>query len=485
MTDTVPLAPRTFVSYSWSSLNHQTWVLQLAARLVEDGVDVTLDKWDLKPGYDPYVFMEQMVVDKTVTKVVIVCDRAYTEKANSREGGVGVESQILTPELYRKASQDKYAAILTERDEDGKAYVPAFFGGRIYIDFTGADREEPAYEELLRWLLDKPQFVKPQLGKAPDFITKSTAVAPATTSRQRRAEEAIRNGTASAPAYMRDFADALLGELPKHAPSKDDATPWDETVMTAVERLRPYIRQVQELAGAVCRYSEDERVAGELTNLLERLAPLMFRPELVGGWTEGDFDTFLIVVGEIWHSVFAIALREGRFDIAGHMLDRSYYTRTSDVASGPEMSSFLVFRQFAKGFESRNLRLALNAWSLYADYLKDTYTNHTPNFQDMLQAEFVLYLRSERSVVKGWQKWWPASLIYAVRQFQPFEVFARSESTKYLKRLLPVLGSESAEEFRSFAAALESRDDQSMRLGGYSSLPIARLSNLENLGTKP
>lgn len=41
--------PKVFISYSWSS---DAMVLELAQRLVAHGVDVVLDKWDLKEGQD-------------------------------------------------------------------------------------------------------------------------------------------------------------------------------------------------------------------------------------------------------------------------------------------------------------------------------------------------------------------------------------------------------------------------------------------------
>ena len=46
--------PKLFISYSWSSPEHEQWVLKLATELRENGVDVTLDKWDLKEGHDAY-----------------------------------------------------------------------------------------------------------------------------------------------------------------------------------------------------------------------------------------------------------------------------------------------------------------------------------------------------------------------------------------------------------------------------------------------
>ena len=60
--------PKIFISYSWSS---DEIVVPLAQRLVSHGVEVVLDKWDLKEGQDKYAFMEQCVNDPKITKVLI------------------------------------------------------------------------------------------------------------------------------------------------------------------------------------------------------------------------------------------------------------------------------------------------------------------------------------------------------------------------------------------------------------------------------
>jgi len=91
-------APRAFISYSWSSPSHELWVVELAERLRGDGVDIIVDKWDLKEGQDKYVFMETMVTDDSVVKVLAICDARYAQKADGREGGVGTESQIISKE---------------------------------------------------------------------------------------------------------------------------------------------------------------------------------------------------------------------------------------------------------------------------------------------------------------------------------------------------------------------------------------------------
>ncbi|MFC1944254.1 toll/interleukin-1 receptor domain-containing protein [Chloroflexota bacterium] len=51
--------PKLFISYSWSSPEHQQWVIDLATQLREYGVDVVLDKWALKEGHDAIAFMEK------------------------------------------------------------------------------------------------------------------------------------------------------------------------------------------------------------------------------------------------------------------------------------------------------------------------------------------------------------------------------------------------------------------------------------------
>ena len=59
-----------FVSYGWSELERVEWVIKLATNLRSDGVDVILDKWEIKEGNEDNVFMEQMVSNADVRKVI-------------------------------------------------------------------------------------------------------------------------------------------------------------------------------------------------------------------------------------------------------------------------------------------------------------------------------------------------------------------------------------------------------------------------------
>src|SRR5699024_3563121 len=94
--------PKVFISYAWATEDYNAKVLSFAIDLMNDGIDVILDRSSLKEGNDNYAFMEQSVVDPTVTNVLILLDPNYEKKANNRYGGVGTETQIISPEIYAK-----------------------------------------------------------------------------------------------------------------------------------------------------------------------------------------------------------------------------------------------------------------------------------------------------------------------------------------------------------------------------------------------
>lgn len=115
-------APKVFISYSWTNQDHVDWVENLAKRLVAAGVDVVFDQWSLKKGHDKLAFMESMVTDKDVKHVLAICDAKYAAKADGREGGVGTESQIISPEVYTRVTQEKFIPLVRETSDGHPAY---------------------------------------------------------------------------------------------------------------------------------------------------------------------------------------------------------------------------------------------------------------------------------------------------------------------------------------------------------------------------
>ena len=155
--------PKVFISYCWTSEDYKATVLQLAEALVEKNVDVILDQWFLLPGHDRFAFMEQSI--EKADKVLVLCDKKYCEKANAREGGVGTETEIITPEVYGQSNQDKFIPVVME---DFKC-MPAYLRSRLGIDFRNGHRDQ-GFEDILRSIYNKPANIKPPLGNPPEWI---------------------------------------------------------------------------------------------------------------------------------------------------------------------------------------------------------------------------------------------------------------------------------------------------------------------------
>jgi hypothetical protein len=63
--------PKVFISYSHDSDDHKAWVRKLAEDLRLNGVDATIDQWEVGPGTDLVAFMEREVT--TSDRVVVIC----------------------------------------------------------------------------------------------------------------------------------------------------------------------------------------------------------------------------------------------------------------------------------------------------------------------------------------------------------------------------------------------------------------------------
>lgn len=139
-----------FISYSWTPESNKKRVLDLAEKLQKNGFKIIMDQTHLKYGYDKYVFMEKMVTDSSISKIFIICNKDYAQKADNRVGGVGDESMIITPELYGKTEQSKFIPIVFEKDTNGKPYLPVYLKRLMYVDLSNKRQYKVSYYELIK-----------------------------------------------------------------------------------------------------------------------------------------------------------------------------------------------------------------------------------------------------------------------------------------------------------------------------------------------
>lgn len=161
-----PPVPKAFISYSWDDDAHTQWVKDLATRLRQDGVDVTLDRWHAVPGDQIPAFMERAVRENDF--VIAVCTPRFKERSDARAGGVGFEGDIMTAEVFTGGSQRKFIPVL--RSGNWNEAAPSWLLGKVYIDLGGDPYSEARYEDLLRTLHAATEEAPP-IGARPNFGT--------------------------------------------------------------------------------------------------------------------------------------------------------------------------------------------------------------------------------------------------------------------------------------------------------------------------
>jgi len=448
-----------FISYSWTTPEHEKWVLKLAEELASQGIDVRLDKWDLKEGHDAYSFMESMVSDPSVTKVLLICDKKYAEKSDRRTGGAGAEAQIITPELYTKTEQNKFVAVVRERDEDNNPFLPRYYKGRIFIDLSDDAIYAAEYEKLLRWAWDKPLHIRPALGKMPSFLQEDKESITLPTSVEfRRAIEAVRNSRPYVKAATVEYLEKVTSEFENlriRIENKGDAETFDDRVVRSIDNFIPTRNELIEFFLAVATNSSDSDILQSLHRFFERLLPYTARPNIDGTHWDIDQDNYKFLVHELLLYCLAAFIKRERFNEAAFFIETEYYwpnTRSSET-----MYRFTVFRQFMQSLAIRNDRLELRRLSLRADSLSERSKSTGFDFRDIMTADLILYLRA----LTFNDRWWPETLLYLTfSSAGPLELFARCRSKRYFEQAKVLFGVRDKDQLAQQLVKLEANPDQ-------------------------
>lgn len=159
--------PKVFISYSWEDENHRKWVKSLADKLLENGIDASIDQYDLGLGDRLPLFMEQQISDSDY--VLIICTRVYKEKANNRKSGVGYEGHIISAELLSGKNERKFIPVIKE--EQPSEVLPTFLAGKLGVNFADDEHFEENFNDLLTTIFGVEK--KPKIGEIPQQIKKS------------------------------------------------------------------------------------------------------------------------------------------------------------------------------------------------------------------------------------------------------------------------------------------------------------------------
>lgn len=148
--------PRVFISYSRKDPVVNDWVVALARKLCDHGVDARLDRFHLKPGMDLPQWMTNELLK--ARKVLLVSDVHYAAKADARTAGVGWETMIIQGDMMMQGEMDtKYIVIAFG---DAEKTIPIYMRSKFSIT---RDEVDNSFDRLLDELfgVDTAPVIRP------------------------------------------------------------------------------------------------------------------------------------------------------------------------------------------------------------------------------------------------------------------------------------------------------------------------------------
>lgn len=461
--------PKVFISYSWHPKENQIRVQQLAERLSSDGVHVIIDIWDLQDGQDKNKFMEQMVANPEVKKVLLICNKEYAEKANARKGGVGIESTIVSEELYNHSDQTKYIPVVYEY-ENNQACIPVFAKSRIFIDLSSDDKFEEGYDQLLRDIYDKPRYQRPPIGRMPSYLEADNPVTLPTSNKVKGIKIAIMAANPNTNLLIRDYLELYLSSLLNYKIDVHILTDANfiEIIEKSIVEMLPLKNDFLEFIHTVVgtQYLTKELLSDFFESMLQFYADNDI--SLYEGNTLESirFDNFRYFNHDLFLSVVTVLLQREQFEMLHELVSHHFCIVEERRMSYPQEVSFMRFRTYNYTLNKyKKDRHQLRRVSIVADMMK-AYAEKV-KFEDMVRADLLLYYLSLLYPSKDMfeRYWYPELSVYN----QQFVILPKLASFRYFDKAKVLFGTYTIEQFKNLVSSIKEPELRD----GYHNIPNA------------
>ena len=431
--------PKVFISYAWGTQEYQNKVVSFATSLVEDGIEVVLDKWAVVAGNDMNDFMEKSVKDPSVTNVVILLDENYATKADDRSGGVGTETQIISPMVYSSTEQDRFVPVVFERNCDGDVCKPIYLRGRFHYDLSDEDRFADEYRNLVRHLYGVETYRKPEIGKKPSWVDEQIEIKP--------------------------LSFLKYDSLKQNKPDGIKREQFDEYLIEIEKRIEEYCGVMQEensLENYLALYSATRDIRTDFLGLIAKSMYVASFTQIVADFFERTFNQLdennsvgneicKVFLRELFLYFLAWLLKRKQYGEVGYVFGRTYFKTRPEY--GHELG--YDYNMFYSGALHTNLDKAVcqkdsrTYYSGTASYWIngidiDFCTKEDFVFADLISYNYSIYGNGYRD---SW-KWFPVTYIYDNDINSCIGAFARQlVSREKLKDVLLIFNYSSEREF--------------------------------------
>lgn len=473
-----------FVSYSWKPRSNKIIVTELAERLTNDGIHVILDDWDLQEGQDKYHFMEQMVNDETVDKVLLVCNKEYAQKANKKQGGVGIESLIISDEIYSQVEQTKFIPIVMEYDNE-KPCLPTFIKTRIYIDLSNEEVYEENYEKLIRNIYDKPISKRPPIGKMPIHLEDDNPIFLPTAHKVNQIKSSFlssnNNSSLLIKDYLQTFVESLLMFKLDATENEINRNNFIDKVELSIEQLQPLKLDFIEFLNVISKYSTEEY--GEL--LVEFLEDLLqfyedndIRLESSNSLNDVLNDNYRFFNYDLFLNLISVLIKLEKFRTL-NLIYRSTFIVTKKYNNKAEAENFVNFRNYNYTLNKyKNQTINPKRISVVADLIKkySTVVKFEQNKNsDILNYYMSLIYPKDNGFIDSW---FPETSCY--NSWYNTELFPKIISKRYFEKVKFLFNVEDIESFKELINKVKEKDNIQR---GHHRVPKIEIGlNLENVG---
>lgn len=290
------------------------------------------------------------------------------------------------------------------------------------------------------------EWLQPKLGKRPAFLEQTNIASHSSPLLYNRANTFLKEGKPQAISALRDYLNDALIKLEAYRIVRKPNLIFDDQVIESISLFLPHRNEILQIIHTSLIYAPTIDLTQVIHKFLEGIAQYTCQPENITSYNTSDFDNFKYIAKELFLNIVGLYLKEEKFADLDRLLIKGLYFR-NDSAGQQDLQNYSVFSSNCASLGIRNDRLSLGRMSLVADLLKDRSFSSPLTFEELMQADFILMVRSRMLSIS----YWADTLVYLDHFPRPFEVFIRAASREYFERAKLIFGVKEKRELEEIA----------------------------------